>query len=121
MTEQSPQRGHCAFRGKSLRFSAACGFQRSHCGRAGMWTQAGWLVQSWCSFQLLLSRKPLKKGTKICSCSLETRDPTAPKGEQELWKSEIMPQPWENTNSLLSDRQTVGIQARKSRASPRNN
>lgn len=35
MTEPSPQRGHCAFRGKSLRFSTACGFQRSHCGRAG--------------------------------------------------------------------------------------
>lgn len=80
------------------------------------WSKAG-VVSNFCSVGSH-SKKELKYS---CSCSLETRDPTAPKGEQELWKSEIMPQPWENTNSLLSDRQTVGIQARKSRASPRNN
>lgn len=46
------------------RARAVCGFQMSHHGRAGVWTQAGWLVQSWYTLPLLLSRKP-RNGTKI--------------------------------------------------------
>jgi hypothetical protein len=65
MTELSPKHGHWTFRGKSPRFRTVCGFQRSHCGRAGMWTQADWLVQNWHIFQLLLSRKMLRRGTRI--------------------------------------------------------
>lgn len=88
MTELSPQRGHCAFRGKSLRFSTACDFQRSHCGRAGCghklagWSEPG-VFSNFCSVGSHW-KKELKYS---CSCSLETRDPIAPKGEQEMWKS----------------------------------
>lgn len=71
--------------GGGARPRTVCGFQMSHHGRAGVWAQAGWLVQSCYTLPLCsVGRSPETELKYSCYCPFETRDPAAPKGEHDL-------------------------------------
>lgn len=85
------------------------------------WSKAGGF-SNLCS----VGRRSEKALKYRCCCPSETRDPAAPKAEQHSWKpchrNHITALGARKPNAIVpSALQTVGIQAKRSRVSPRNN